>query len=81
MKLIETVAKRLSSRSPTQYFGVTLSLGQTDPTVMKPGQRVQARLFLAELQTLVVPRPALQERKGAGWCFAAMPVVALPRFR
>jgi len=65
VQLIETVAKRLSSRSPTQYFGVTLSLGQTDPTVMKPGQRVRARLFLAELQALVVPRPALQERKGS----------------
>ncbi|HNN92709.1 MAG TPA: efflux RND transporter periplasmic adaptor subunit [Pseudomonadota bacterium] len=65
VKLIETVAKRISPRSPTQYFGVTLSLAQSDPTVMKPGQRVQARLFLAELQALVVPRPALQERKGS----------------
>lgn len=65
VKLIEAVAKRLSSRSPSQYFGVTLTLDQTLPELMKIGQRVQARLFLDELQALVVPRPALHERQGS----------------
>lgn len=64
VKQIEAVAKRLSPRSPSQYFGVTLSLDQTEVGVMKIGQRVQARLLLDELQSLVVPRPALHERQG-----------------
>lgn len=61
---IETVAKRRQTRSPTQYFGVTLSLEKTIPELMKPGQRVRARLVLNELTALVVPRPALFDREG-----------------
>ena len=61
---IETVAKRRQTRSPTQYFGVTLSLEKTIPELMKPGQRVRARLVLNELTALVVPRPALFDRAG-----------------
>jgi HlyD family secretion protein len=65
VKQIETVAKRRQPKSPTQYFGVVLTLDKTDPTSMKPGQRVRARLFLHEEETLVVPRPALFDRDGA----------------
>lgn len=65
VKQIETVAKRRQPKSPTQYFGVVLTLEKTDPASMKPGQRVRARLFLHEEETLVVPRPALFDRDGA----------------
>jgi hypothetical protein len=65
VKQIETVAKRRQPRSPTQYFGVVLKLARTDPASMKPGQRVRARLFLHDEETLVVPRPALFDREGA----------------
>lgn len=66
VKQVETVAKRRQPKSPTQYFGVVLSLAKTDPATMKPGQRVRARLYLHEEEALVVPRPALFDREG-GW--------------
>ena len=62
---IETVAKRRQPKSPTQYFGVVLTLPRTEAGSLKPGQRVRARLFLHEEQALVVPRPALFDREGA----------------
>lgn len=64
VKQVETVAKRRQQKSPTQYFGVILSLEQTMPELMKPGQRVRVRLFLHEEEALVVPRPALFDREG-----------------
>lgn len=64
IKQVETVAKRRESRSPTQYFGVILTLLRTEMQAMKPGQRVRARLHLHEQQALVVPRPALFDRDG-----------------
>jgi HlyD family secretion protein len=82
VKSVETVAKRRAQKSPTQYFGVVLTLEKTDPELMKPGQSVRARLFLHEQQALVLPRPALFDRDGR-WIayrrepqggFAAVPV-------
>jgi HlyD family secretion protein len=61
---VETVAKRRQPKSPTQYFGVVLALSKTDPAVMKPGQRVRARLQVDDREALVVPRPALFDRDG-----------------
>ncbi len=50
---------------PVQYFSVTLELTETDPTIMKPGQRVRATLFLAERDdAVVVPRQAVFELEG-----------------
>jgi HlyD family secretion protein len=69
VKQVETVAKRRNPKSPTQYFGVILSLdrkGGGGHLALKPGQRVRARLFLHEENALVVPRPALFDRDG-GW--------------
>jgi HlyD family secretion protein len=65
VKQVETVAKRRNPKSPTQYFGVILSLDKTDTSLMKPGQRVRARLFLHEETAIVVPRPALFDRDGS----------------
>ena len=64
VKQIETVAKRRQPKSPTQYFGVVLTLPRAEAGSMKPGQRVRARLFLHEEEALVVPRPALFDREG-----------------
>jgi HlyD family secretion protein len=81
VKRVETVAKRREQKSPTQYFGTILALSRTDPTLMKPGQRVRARLFLTEEEALVVPRATLFDRNGTwvayrreGTGFAAVPV-------
>jgi HlyD family secretion protein len=77
VKRVDAVAKRRTQRSPTQYFGVVLTLDRSDAARPdrsarpagpdrggKPGQRVRARLFLHEEQALVLPRPALFERDG-----------------
>lgn len=68
VKRVESVAKRRQPKSPTQYFGVTLSLSETVPELMKPGQRARARLHLSDAASpqLVVPRPSVFERDG-GW--------------
>jgi HlyD family secretion protein len=62
IKRVDKVAKTRRAGSPTQYFGVTLSLAKTIPEVMKPEQRVRARLFLYDQEALVLPRPALFDR-------------------
>lgn len=74
---VDALAKPRLPGSPVQYFAVTLKLAKTDPKVMKPGQRVQAALYLDERkEALLVPRQAVFEsegkriayrRKGAGF--------------
>lgn len=64
IKSVESVPKRRQQKSPTQYFGVVLELAKTEPDIMKSGQRVAARLFLHEEETLVVPRPTVFDREG-----------------
>jgi multidrug efflux pump subunit AcrA (membrane-fusion protein) len=60
VKKVDALAKRKIRWVPIQYFGVTLDLERTDPSVMKPGQRVRAILMLDELEdVLVVPRDAV----------------------
>jgi RND family efflux transporter MFP subunit len=64
------LAQRRLRSSPVQYFAVTLALRATDPTLMRPGQRVRAVLDLARADdALVVPRQALFERDGATVAF------------
>jgi len=62
---VDALAKPRLRQSPVQYFSVVLELKHTDPEVMKPGQRVQATLFLEQVEdALVVPRQAIFERDG-----------------
>jgi HlyD family secretion protein len=62
---VDALAKPRIPGSPVQYFAVTLALARTDPRVMKPGQRVQATLFLEQRKgALLVPRQALFDREG-----------------
>lgn len=50
---------------PVQYFGVTVTLEKTDPTVMKPGTRVRAVLEVENLnKAFAIPRQALFEKEG-----------------
>ncbi|MEM9292639.1 MAG: HlyD family efflux transporter periplasmic adaptor subunit [Acidobacteriota bacterium] len=57
---VEPVAQPRNPASPVQYFGVVLALERFDEEIMKPGQRVRARLVVNELdQALVVPRQAV----------------------
>lgn len=62
---VDALAKPRIQGSPVQYFAVTLKLATTDPKVMKPGQRVQATLYLDERkEALLVPRQAVFENEG-----------------
>jgi RND family efflux transporter MFP subunit len=65
IKRVDTLAKPRLRGSPVQYFAVVLKLARTDPSVMKPGQRVRTTLFLEDLPAAVtVPRQAVFEREG-----------------
>lgn len=62
---VDALARPRFRGSPVHYFGVTLSLDRTEPGVMKPGQRVRARLRLDDRAgALTVPRQAVFERDG-----------------
>jgi len=64
VKKVAALAQRRNRRSPVQYFEVILELERTDPDLMKPGQRVQADLLLADLDdVLSVPRQAVIEEE------------------
>ncbi len=57
---VAAVAKSRSRYSPVQYFDLEVALERTDPTKMKPGQRVRTTLFLQNLEdVLTVPREAV----------------------
>jgi hypothetical protein len=62
---VEPLAKTTDWRSPVRYFEATLSLSKTDPSFMKPGQRVRAAVRLEEAENvLAVPRGAVFDRDG-----------------
>jgi HlyD family secretion protein len=65
IRRVDALAKPRIPGSPVQYFAVTLELPETDPRVMKPGQRVQATLLLDESRdALLVPRQAVFDKAG-----------------
>ncbi len=60
IRTVDALPKPRMRGVPLQYFSVTVKLDQTDPSVMKPGQRVRATLTLEEREeALVVPRQAV----------------------
>ncbi len=62
---VDPLAKPRIRNVPVQYFGVTLELSRTDPTVMKPGARVEASLEIAERAKVIsVPLQAVFEKDG-----------------
>ena len=70
IKKVDTLAKRRTGWIPVQYFGATLELSASDPSVMKPGQRVRAILSLdARADVVSVPRNAVFEKEGKTFVF------------
>ncbi|NKB89575.1 MAG: HlyD family efflux transporter periplasmic adaptor subunit [Acidobacteria bacterium] len=60
VRRVAAVAKRRTRWSPVQYFDIDLELELTDPTKMKPGQRVRATLLVQDLADVItVPREAI----------------------
>ena len=65
VKSVDKVARPRIPRQPVQYFGVTVELARTDPTLMKPGARVRAVLEVeSQANAFAIPRQALFEKEG-----------------
>lgn len=69
VKQVEKLAKPRIGEVPVQYFAVVVELEKTDPAIMKPGQRVRAKLTLADEQGLVVPRQAVVNKDGSNFVY------------
>ncbi|PYQ17231.1 MAG: hypothetical protein DMF79_17760 [Acidobacteria bacterium] len=62
---VDALAKPREQQSPVKYFETVLALEKTDPTFMKPGQRVRASIRLEEVAGVIaIPRGALFEKDG-----------------
>ncbi|HSP16453.1 MAG TPA: HlyD family efflux transporter periplasmic adaptor subunit [Thermoanaerobaculia bacterium] len=62
---VDKLARPRMRGVPVQYFGVTVSLDRTDPSIMKPGTRVRAVLELENIAgAFTIPRQAMFEREG-----------------
>ena len=59
VKHVDDLAKQKHHEVPVQYFTAIVSIDKTDPAVMKPGQRVTARIQVATNDGLVIPRSAV----------------------
>lgn len=62
---VDKLARPRFPRVPVQYFGATITLDRTDPSVMKPGARVRAVLDVENRQgAFSIPRQAIFEKQG-----------------
>lgn len=62
---VDKLARPRIRNVPVQYFGVTVTLDQQEPSIMKPGARIRAVLELEnETQAITVPRQSLFEKDG-----------------
>ena len=59
IKRVDDIAKERVRGVPVRYFAATVELEKTVPSIMKPGQRVQATLRLADESGIVIPRHAV----------------------
>jgi len=65
VRRVGSVSEPVYRQSPVKYFETVIALDHTDPAVMRPGQRVHARLVLEEQKNVLsIPRGALFEREG-----------------
>ena len=62
---VDALAKPRDQQSPVKYFETTVELEKTEPSFMKPGQRVRAIVRLEEAKGVIaVPRGALFDKDG-----------------
>ena len=76
IRLVDKLAKPRVAGVPIQYFAVVVALDKTDPVVMKPGQRVRAKLLLDDAKTtesLIVPRQAIINKEGKNYVYRRQP--------
>jgi HlyD family secretion protein len=62
---VDKLARPRMRNVPLQYFGATVTLDRTDPSVMKPGARVRAVLEIEQQAGVFpIPRQAVFEKQG-----------------
>jgi HlyD family secretion protein len=62
---VDAIAKTRDRGSPIKYFETILTLDATDGSVMKPGQKVRARIVLEEAAGVIsIPRGAIFDKDG-----------------
>ncbi len=62
---VDKLARPRFPRVPVQYFGATITLDHTDPSIMKPGARVRAVLDVENREgAFSIPRQAIFEKQG-----------------
>jgi HlyD family secretion protein len=62
---VDALAKPRDRQSPVKYFETVLTLQKTEPSFMRPGQRVRAVIRLEEAADVIaIPRGALFEKDG-----------------
>jgi HlyD family secretion protein len=62
---VDKLARPRFPRVPVQYFGATITLDHTDPSLMKPGARVRAVLDVEDRAgAFSIPRQAIFEKQG-----------------
>lgn len=75
VRLVDKLAKPRVPGVPIQYFAVVVALDHTDKVVMKPGQRVRAKLLLDDAgkptaaDALIVPRQAVINKDGKNYVY------------
>ena len=70
VKQMDSLARPRFRDSPVQYFTLTLALEETVESMMKPGVRVRATIWLDELEdVLVVPRQAVFQDGNRSWVY------------
>lgn len=67
---VSSVASPLSRENPSNYFEVIVSLALGDNVVIRPGQRLQAKIqVLKKDNALTVPRQSLFTKDGLYWVY------------
>jgi len=70
IKSVDPIAQRRIRWVPVQYFRTVLSIDETNNTLMKPGQRVQTEIVIAELASAIaIPRQAVTTVDGKPMVF------------
>ncbi|WP_020210755.1 efflux RND transporter periplasmic adaptor subunit [Gilvimarinus chinensis] len=69
---LANIAAPRDTRSPTKYFEVTVQLDNSDPSYMRPGQKLEGKILVANKgAALAVPNQAVFKDNNTSWVYVA----------
>ncbi|UTF59319.1 efflux RND transporter periplasmic adaptor subunit [Gilvimarinus sp. DA14] len=69
---LANIAAPRDTRSPTKYFEVTVQLDTSDPSFMRPGQKLEGKILVANKEAaLAVPNQAVFKDNDNSWVYVA----------